>query len=93
VIKSACVHALMVVGPADDARFFIDLAEASAVGDALLPDVGPGLGKAQHQLKILPSGEAPIRPLRPLRPAFGHRQPIVPEECPTAAAAAESCDG
>ena len=78
VIKSASVHLLVVVGPADDARFSIDLTDALTFWDALLPNICPGLGKAQHQLKILPSSEAPIRPLRPLRPAFGHGKLVVP---------------
>ena len=70
VIKSFGDHWFVVVGPADDARFSIDLADALAFGDASLPDIGPGLGKAQHQLKVLSSGEAPIRPWSSLRPAF-----------------------
>ena len=56
VIKSACVHWLVVMGPADDARFCIDLADALTFRDASLPDIGPGFGKAQHQLKVLSSG-------------------------------------
>ena len=78
VIKSACGHWLVVVGPADDARFSIDLADALAFGDASLPDIGPGLGKAQHQLKVLSSSEAPIRPWSALRPAFGSWKLVVP---------------
>ena len=93
VIESACVHWLVVVGPADDARLSIDLANALAFGDASLPDIGPGLGKAQHQLKVLSSGEAPIRPSSSLRPAFGRWKLVVLQHRSAAAAAAETCDG
>ena len=93
VIKSACVHLLVVVGPANDARFSIDLTDALAFWDALLPHIGPGRGKAEYQLKILPSSEAPIRPSSSLRPAFGRWKLVVLQYRSAAAAVAESCDG
>ena len=93
MIKSADVHWFVVVGPADDARFSIDLADALAFGDASLPHIGPGLRKAQHQLKVLSSGEAPIRPWSALRPAFGRWKLVVPQHRSAAAAAAETCNG
>ena len=78
VIKPVCVHLLMVVGPTDNARFIIDLADALAFWNPLLPEIGPCFRKAQHQLKILSSSEAPICPWRSLRPAFCQRKPVVP---------------
>ena len=93
MIKSACVHWLVVVGPADNARFSIHLADVLAFRDASLPGFGPGLGKAQHQLKVLSAGEAPIRPWSALRPAFGSWKLVVPYHRSAAAAAAETCNG